>query len=254
MIEENALIQLMDGMKSGNAWIITGVIILLLVPLVRNAVLPEIEGTASHIVSSLAAVLGGVAVLLASGQSWWSSVILGLFAGPTSAGLVPLIRAFIRLLLRKKGPLPTDKKPIRKKTFIGPGRMTLFLLIIFGAGCGAFQNQPCGIEKQLVNSVGVGLTATETAIGENGNEHYNTAMTAARGVQLLGRQAVRACELARDGAAWQQWVMLALETVGAVVGVIEGASGEIAVPAAPELHRAMEVLRNESNAIINLDE
>lgn len=127
------------------------------------------------------------------------------------------------------------------------------MIIIFQfTGCASFQNHPCQIEKQLVNTVGIGLTATEVAIGENGNDEYETAMTAARGVQLLGHQAVQACELARDGAAWNQWVMLALETVGAVVGTIEGASEEINLSAPSELHQAIEDLRDESDQIVTM--
>lgn len=131
-------------------------------------------------------------------------------------------------------------------------KIFIFIILLLTSGCASFQNQSCEIEKQLVNSVGVGLTATDATIGDGGGEHYESAMTAARGVQLLGYQAVRACELARDGAAWGQWVLLALETVGAVVGVIEGASEQISVPAPPELHQAMESLRNESNSIIDV--
>lgn len=130
-------------------------------------------------------------------------------------------------------------------------KISIFLLL-FATGCAAFQSQPCKIEKQLIDTVGVGLTATTAAIGDNGGEQYESAMKAARGVLILGREAIRACELARDGAAWQQWVMLALETVGAVVGIIEGASEEINVQAPVALHDAMERLRNESNEIIIL--
>ena len=232
MMESNTLMELINGIKTGDGWIITGVVILLLVPIIRNAVLPELENTAKYITSSLSAAFGGVAVLLVSGQEWWVALILGLFAVPTSSGLVPLVRSLVRLILKKS---PTFAK------------MLLFFSVTLATGCASLQNQPCQIEKQIVNSVGVGLIATETVIGENENEHYETAMTAARGVQLLGHQAVQACELARDGAAWQQWVMLALETVGAVVGVIEGASEEIDASAPSELLDAMEDLRNEIN-------
>jgi len=233
MIEENVLIELMESIKNGNIWTITGVIILLLVPLVRNAVLPELEETTNQIVSSLSAALGGIAVLLVAGQPWWAAVILGLFAAPTSSGLVPLVRSFVRWILKKK------YAPI-----------SVFLLLF--CGCAGWQKQPCKIEKQLVDTVGIGLTATQAAIGDGGGEQYDAAMKAALGVQMLGRHAVRACELARDSAAWQQWVMLAIEAVGAVVGIIEGASEEINVPAPSALHNAMERLRNESNEIVIL--
>jgi len=131
-------------------------------------------------------------------------------------------------------------------------KISLFLFAIIATGCAAFQNHHCKIEKQLLNAVGIGLAATDAAIGQTGGDEYETAMKAARGVQLLGREAIRACELARDGAAWHQWVMLALETVGAVVGIIEGANEEISGPAPPELHNAIERLRHESNQIITL--
>jgi len=239
MIETNVLMELIEQIKTGNTLIIAGVIILLLVPIIRNAVLPEIKGTANQIISSLSAAFGGIAVLLVAGQPFWASVILGLFAAPTSSGLVPLVRSLVRWLI-KKSP---------KSSLVN---ILIFFAIVPGAGCAAFQNQHCRIEKQIVNSLGIGLAVTDATVGDNNNEHYNEAMTAARGVQTLGRQAVRACELVRDGAAWQQWVLLAIETVGAVVGVIEGANEENEVTAPAELHKALENLRNESNSFITM--
>ena len=261
MIEENVVMHLVDSIKNGDTWVIIGLAIIAIIAIVRNAILPEIDGVAKQIVSSLAAALGGIAVLLAAGQVWWAALIIGLLAAPTSSGLVPLIRTIIRAF-KKKPPSGAQRGRSNKDDRITPNErpvsrnnntslripvvlfLTLFLL--FCGGCGGAQ-RPCNIEKTIVGAVGAGLIATDSAIGDEGGQEYETAMIAANGVHVLGQQAVAACELVRDGAAWQQWVMLALETVGAVVGVIEGASDGIEIPAPSELHEAVQILENEAN-------
>lgn len=264
MIEENTIMQLIAGIKTGDISVIIGLAIIAIIAITRNAILPELTGIPHQITSSLAAALGGFAVLLAAGEVWWAALIVGLLAAPTSSGLVPLIRSIIRAFKRKPPPDSPDRRsernrkkiatptetPVAKKTEMRRSILIvsyLTLSLFVSSGCTGTQ-KICNIEKTIVNAVGVGLSATDSVIGETGGEDYDTAIHIANGVHFLGQQAIAACELARDSAAWQQWVLLALETVGAVIGVIEGAGDGIEnleIPAPPELHRAVVILRSE---------
>jgi len=261
MIEENTVMLLVEGIKTGDISVIIGLVIIALVAITRNAVLPELTGVSNQVVSSIAGALGGIAVLLVAGQIWWAALIVGLLAAPTSGGLIPLIRSIIRAIKRKPPSsaqgghsdndrlTPTERPtPKGRSTRLIVPAVLVLMLCMSSFGCAGVQ-RPCDIEKTLVNSVGAGLSATESAIGDSGGENYEVAMVAANGVHLLGQQAVAACELARDGAAWQQWVLLALETIGAVVGVIEGANEEIEQTAPVELRIAIQNLESEANLL-----
>ncbi len=117
------------------------------------------------------------------------------------------------------------------------------------AGCASYTppDNACQVEGVVVASLAAGLDASEGVVGEQGGEEWETTLTAARGALLLGSEAIRACELARDGAGWQQWVALALETAGAVAAFIDGAGpADLAEPVPTELERAIELLEREA--------
>ena len=130
----------------------------------------------------------------------------------------------------------------------GGSAAALLLAVTLSAGCAGYTppDNACETEGTIVGMLDAGLTAADGVVGDAGGEEWDTIRLAARGAAQLGAQAIRACELARDDAGWQQWVGLALETAAAVAAFIDGAGPEdIEGDSPPELHRAIEMLQME---------
>lgn len=122
----------------------------------------------------------------------------------------------------------------------GGGGAVLLMLALSSQACA-----PCVAEQAVVSALDVGLTAADEAVGDDGGDDWDQALSIARGTSLLGAAAVEACELARDGAGWQAWVGLALE---AAVGVAAhfGGAGDPAPSTPPaELTAAISALTAE---------
>lgn len=125
----------------------------------------------------------------------------------------------------------------------------LLLCITALTGCAGYRppDNACETENLVVASLAAGLDAAESVVGDRGGEEWETTFTAARGTLLLGTEAIRACELARDGAGWQQWVGLALEAALSVAAFINGAGpADVVGTVPPELERAIDLLELES--------
>ena len=122
------------------------------------------------------------------------------------------------------------------------GASTVLLLVaLAGSACA-----PCVAEQAVVSALDVGLSAADEAVGDASTEEYRDAMSYANGAVLLGRAAVEACELARDGAGWQAWVGLALEAAMGVASHFGGAAdGDIPSEPPDGLTSAIAMLRSE---------
>jgi len=101
MIEQNIIEQLLQSIADGRWSVLVGAIILIVVPIVRQ-LLPEFGQNTADAISAVATAIGGVGALLFAGAGWATACLVGLLVAPTSRGLIPLMRAGIRALLRKK--------------------------------------------------------------------------------------------------------------------------------------------------------
>jgi len=137
----------------------------------------------------------------------------------------------------------------------GPGTfMILFFLFLSNSSCAAMQrgtSNPCDIQNNIVSALGVGVASVEVLPGTD-SEEWNDALKYANGVVQLGHAAIRGCELMRNGAGWQQWIALALETTMSIMARFGAAGPADLPPTAPlELERAFLLLGAESiNPII----
>jgi hypothetical protein len=93
MIEQSTIEALVAGIGSGEAIVIVGAVLLVLVALARRlvAVRQDIPAQAASIVSASAAVVAGVAVALLAGADPLGAVLLGVLATPASSGLWDLV-------------------------------------------------------------------------------------------------------------------------------------------------------------------
>jgi hypothetical protein len=119
-------------------------------------------------------------------------------------------------------------------------------VVLLLAALGSQACAPCLAESAVVSALDAGVTAADDAVGDAGGEDFDTAIDISRGAVALGRAAVEGCGLLRDGAGWEQWVGLALETAVGLAAHF-GAAAEGDIPATPpeELTAAITALRAE---------
>ena len=123
------------------------------------------------------------------------------------------------------------------------GAVLLMMMGIAATGCGA----ACQTERTVVDALGAGIVAADVVVGDQGGEDYDTASMIAIGAHELGKAAVDACELLRDGEGWQSWVALALEAARGVAAMIDGAGpADVREPVPQELAHAIELLEAEA--------
>jgi len=91
MIEETTLQTLLAAIRGGEVATLVGALLLAAVAVARRLVATRDLGRAEDWVSASAAVAAGVAVALLAGADWVAAVVLGVLAGPASAGLWDLV-------------------------------------------------------------------------------------------------------------------------------------------------------------------
>ena len=91
MIEETTINALLGAIREGDVQVLVGAALLVVVGVARRLVAARDLGKAEEWVSASAAVLAAVAVALLAGADWLGAVVLGVLAGPASAGLWHLV-------------------------------------------------------------------------------------------------------------------------------------------------------------------
>jgi len=126
----------------------------------------------------------------------------------------------------------------------GPSKGAAVVLLMASAlttgGCGA----RCVTERNVVNALGAGIAASSAVVPENAAS-VREALGHASAVTGLGRAAVDACELLRDGAGWQAWVELALEAAVGLAAHFGGAADSLPSEPPDELGVAIRALELE---------
>lgn len=233
VVTEGLISQLVEAIQNGEIAVIVGVALIILSGLLVLITRDRLGARATELISAGTSVASGIGLLLTSGRLWYEAILLGLFAAPASRGFWSLLGKLI------------------PKAKAGPGSAAAVLVVFFAlatTGCNG-QRPPenaCEIESTVVQSLSAGVEAAAQIVGDSAGEDWDIALDSSRFAVQVGEGAVRGCELARDGAEWQQWVTeVALPAAVRIYEFIDTMAGpeDMAVP--PELVEARARLEAE---------
>lgn len=173
VIEESFVRQLLEAVGDGDVGVIVGVSLLIVVGLVRMITRDRLDKPAADWVSSSAALVAGVGLLLAGGRSWLEAALVGLLVVPSSRGFWELLGSI--LPKKKDDEIPP---PVVPRSMGGPIILALILAVSLSAGCATPRAQ-IGVRTALT-SAAEGVNSADRILAVDAQEASDQALTTIR--------------------------------------------------------------------------